>query len=110
MERSSDVDELHAVFPDLSRSRGTLQLFVHLLTCCRQPKLAFGKDARRMVFNRSIFSDRAIITTVLSSYLICKATNHNAPWMSSLLFLSCGNQLFQHLVSDLKRFRVLIAL
>lgn len=67
MERSSDVDELHAVFPDLSRSRGTLQLFVHLLTCCSQPKLAFGKHARRMVFNRSI------LRTEQSSLLFCQA-------------------------------------
>ncbi len=45
MERSSDVDELHGVFPDLSRSRGTLQLFADLLTSCSQPKLAFAQHA-----------------------------------------------------------------
>ena len=66
MERSSDVDELHAVFPDLSRSWGTLQLFVHFLTRCSQPKLAFGKHARRMVFNR-------ILRTEQSSLLFCQA-------------------------------------
>ncbi len=42
--------------------------------------------------------------------MISKVTNHNAPWMNFLRLVSCGNQLFQDLVSDLNRFRVLIAL